>query len=509
MSESRTTNSLKNISFNIGNQLLNIVLAFVSRAVFLSVLNVEYLGISGLFGDIFTMLCLADLGFGTAMTYSMYKPLAEHDYDRLAGLVNLYKKVYRIIALVVTGAGLALIPFLRYLVKPETEMSQLELYYVLSLANCVASYLVVYKTSIVGADQKYHLIAKYTGIFSILRTVATIVVLLVTRSYICYLVTLVVFTYLTNFFNSYIAQKNYPYINKKVQLPKGEIKGILGNIKAVFIYKFSSVLITATDNTLISVLVSIASVGYYSNYMVTVNKVYNIVNTVFYSITASLGNLIVKENEKRRYEIFQIMQSVSLILSTFCVTCLFCMEDDFIRLWLGEEYLMDRIILWAIVTNFYFSIILMPIWVFREATGLYKKTKYVMVATAAVNLVVSVILGKWIGLAGILFGTSVARLATYFWFEPILLFRSYFGKSSAVYFFGVMKSVLVTGAILVSISFIADRIVVTSWVGLLLKACVVGMSSLLLVILIFRKTEGFRLIYYRIRMMLFRLVSRG
>lgn len=497
MSESRTNNSFKNIAFNIGNQLLNLVLAFVSRTVFLSVLNVEYLGISGLFGDIFTMLSLADLGFGTAMTYSMYKPLAEHDYDRLAGLVTLYKKVYRVIAVVVTSVGLALIPFLRYLVKLETDMPQLELYYVLSLANCVASYLVVYKTSIIGADQKHYLITKYSGIFSILRTICSVVILLTTRSYVANLVINVVFTYFTNFYNSHIAEKNYPYINRNVQLPKGEIKAILSNIKSVFLYKFSSVLITATDNMLISALVSTASVGYYSNYMVAVNKVYGIVNTIFYSLTASLGNLIVKENEHRRYEIFEIMQSVSLILSTFCVTCIFCLEDDFIRLWLGEDYLMDRVVLWAIVTNFYFSIILLPIWVFREATGLYRKTKYVMLSTAAVNLIASILLSRWLGLAGILFGTSVARLSTYFWYEPVLLFKKYFGKSSVIYFAGVVKSLCVTAMIMLCISFAAEMIIVKTCWGLLLKALAIGGSSLILVVLIYHRTEGFQLIYRR------------
>ena len=471
-------------------------------------LNVEYLGISGLFGDIFAMLCLADLGFGTAMTYSMYKPLAEHDYDRLAGLVTLYQKVYRIIAVAVAGVGLALIPFLRYLVKLETDMPQLELYYILSLANCVASYLVVYKTSIIGADQKNFLTTKYTGIFSILRTVSTTVFLWATRNYVGYLVINVAFTYFTNFFNSYIAEKEYPFIKKKVQLPKEEIREILGNIKSVFIYKFSSVLITATDNMLISSLISTASVGYYSNYMVAVNKVYNIVNTIFYSLTASLGNLIVKENERRRYEIFEIMQSVSLILSTFCVTCIFCLEDDFIRLWLGADYLLDKTVLWAIIANFYFSIILMPIWVFREATGLYRKTKYVMLSTAAVNLIVSILLSRWLGLAGILLGTSVARLTTYFWYEPVLLFKKYFGKTSAVYFGGVVKSLCVTAAILLSISFVSNMIEVASWLGLLMKAVAVGAGSLIIVVLIYRQTEGFKLIGERVKAMLLSFVSK-
>lgn len=498
MNDSRTTNSMKNIIFSIFNQLLNIVLAFVARKVFLMCLNVDYLGISGLFGDIFSMLCLADLGFGTAMTFSMYQPLAEKDYDRLAGLVNFYKKVYRIIAVAITAIGLALIPFLPYLVNTETEIEHLNWYYVLMLANVVASYLVVYKTCIISADQKSYLTTKYTSIFSILRTVFQIVFLLLTHNYTIYLLMQVAFTYITNFFNSYIAEKKYPYIKKKVQLPKEDTRGIFSNIKSVFIYKFSSVLINATDNTLISVIVSTTAIGYYSNYTTVSNRIYNIVNTVFYSLTASIGNLIVKESEERRYQIFEIMQSVSLVLSTFCLSCLLFLQEDFICLWLGKQYLLDKSVLYAILTNFYFSIVLMPIWVFREATGLYQKTKYVMLGTAAVNVITSVILGRMIGLAGIIFATSISRLVTYFWYEPFLLFREYFGKSCAIYFQGIAKSIASTFVVFGVAYIVSSFIPSSNWLWFFVKAIVVGSISLAMVILIYHRSEGFKLLRDRV-----------
>lgn len=497
MNDSRTANSLRNISFSIFNQLLNVFLSFASRTAFIICLNVDYLGISGLFGDIFSMLCLADLGFGTAMTYSMYKPLAEKDYDKLAGLINFYKKVYRVIASAITIIGIALIPFLPYLVNTEATIPRLNLYYILMLANVVSSYLVVYKTSIISADQKTYLTTKYTSIFSIIRTICSIIFLFITHSYIVYLIIQVVFTYATNFFNSYIAEKNYPYIKKKVKLPKEETKGIFSNIKSVFLYKISSVLITATDNTLISVIVSTTAVGYYSNYTIITNKIYNLANTVFYSLTASIGNLIVKENYERRYQIFEIMQSVSLILTTFCLTCLFFLQEDFIRLWLGEQFLLDKMVLYAMLTNFYFSIILMPIWVFREATGLYQKTKYVMLMTALINVVVSILLGRIMGLAGIIFATSISRLTTYFLYEPFLLFKKYFGRSCAVFFAGIIKSMLATVVVFGAVYYVSSFIEVTNWFWFILKAVIVGNTSLLLVVVIYHRTEGFQLLTER------------
>ena len=499
MQENRTKNSIVNICFSLGFQLVTLVLGFVNRTVFLQCLGVEYLGVSGLFSDILNMLSLADLGFGTAMTFSMYKPLAEKDYTRLAGLVQLYKKIYRFIALTVLTVGIALIPFLQYLVNLPENLPLIKVYYLLYLANTVSSYLVVYKTSILSADQKEYVLNKYRSIFSIAQTVCMTLFLWVTHSYVVYLCVQVVLTYAQNFFCSYVAEKQYPYINQKVDLPKGEIQVIFKTVGSVFVYKVSSVLLNATDNTLISVLLGTTVVGFYSNYTLIINKLTNIVNTVFYSLTASLGNLIVKENEGKRYHIFLAMQSVSMVLSTVCVSGVFFLISDFVHLWLGSEYVLSELVLVAVVCNLYFAISLLPIWVFREATGLYRKTKYVMLATAAINLVLSVILGKLIGLAGIIFATAIARLTTYFWYEPYLLFRNYFGQSWSIYFKGVFKSIVTTLCILAVEYICVGDFHPAGWAFWIAKAIFVCGVSFLCVFILYGKSEGFQIILGKVR----------
>ncbi len=498
LNETRTKNSFKNIIYSWFNQLLTIGLSFVSRSVFLYCLSVDYLGIQGLFGDILNMLSLADLGFGTAMTFSMYKPLADKDYKKLAGLTTFYKKVYRVIAIAITLIGVGLVPFLKYLVKLDTEMPHLVLYYLLFLANTVASYLVIYKTCIISADQKSYLLTKYNTNFSIICMVFSTVMLLITKNYIVYLVIQVVFTYLRNFYSSHVAKKNYPFIDDKVKLPKEDTKGIFKNIGSVFLYKISGVLINATDNTIISVMIGTSYVGYYSNYTIIVNKLSAFVNTIFYSLTASLGNLIVKEGKEQRYNIFKIMQSVSVILSTFFVTCVLLLQQDFIKVWLGNEYKLDNLVVVAIVLNFYFSISLLPIWIFREATGLYQQTKFVMLITAAVNVIVSIVLGKFIGLAGVIFATSISRITTYFWYEPKLLFKQYFDKSSKVYFLGILKSMLITVAVCFGVGFVSSYIAVNNWILLIVKGVVVAGLTALIEFIIYRKSEGVILLKERL-----------
>lgn len=494
MKSSRTKNSIRNITFSFGYQVLVLILGFINRTIFINILGVNYLGISGLFSDILSMLSLADLGFGVALTYSMYKPLAENDYRRLAGLANLYKKVYRIIALAVSLIGLALVPFLKYLVHLSRPIPNLQLYYILFLANTVASYLVVYKTSILTADQKDYMLSKYRSIFSFFQTVFMTLFLWLTHNYTVYLCVQVFFTYAVNFYCSYIAEKEYPFIKEKVELPFSEVKEIFRNLYSVFLYKISGVLLNATDNTLISVLVNTSMVGYYSNYSMIITNVTNLINTLFYSLTASLGNLVVKEKAERRYQVFQMIQSVSIILSTICICGFTFLIQDFIRLWLGNKFVLDYPILIAIIINFYLSIILLPIWVYREATGLYQQTKYIMVITALINLVLSIWWGQIFGVAGILLASAVARLSTYVWYEPILLFKEYFGISSWIYFRNIIKSIVFTLSLMLSEALSINRFVPSNWLGFMLKASVVGGMTIFLVLLFYLNSPGLELI---------------
>lgn len=490
MSGGRIHNSMRNIVYRIISQIANIVLKFVSRTVFIHILGVEYLGINGLFSEILQMLALADLGFSTAMVFSMYKPLAEGDETKLAQLVQLYKKIYTIIAISISVIGISLLPFLQYFVNLDQGIPYLKVYYLLYLANTVSSYLVVYKTSILTADQKNYLISKYDTIFNFISTIGCTVFLYLTKNFMIYLVTQVVVTYARNFYCSYISQKMYPYINKRVEIiSKSESKMIFENVKSVFIYKFATTLVGSTDNTLISILVGTKSVGYYSNYSMVISNITMIINIVFSSVTASIGNLIVEKNEKKNYRVYKTMQFVSFILSVVAISSVYILINDFITVWLGTEFTFDMVTVIAIVVNMYFSIVLMPIWSYREATGMYRQTKYVMVITAIVNLVVSIILGKWIGLAGILFATSIARLSTYFWYEPKLLFEQFFNEKVSKYYKSIGWNIAVAFVVIVIMSVVFNRFVPVTWMGFAAKMISVGSISLILTLILYSRDE--------------------
>ena len=497
MEEGRMKKSATNIVFGYMNQILSLVLSFVSRTVFVYYFGAEYLGLEGLFKDVLGLLSLADLGFGTAMVYSFYKPLAEKDEAKIAALTTFYRRIYWIIGISVAVLGIAAYPLLPWLINLDTQIPNVSVYYFLALANVVLSYVCVYKTSVLTADQKGYMLSKVSMVISLVSTAVRVLAIVLTRNYILYLVLGVVMSLSQNLLASRKAQKEYPYLRKRVELSRGERKGILKTIGSVFLYKLFSVLMNATDNLLTSVLVGTVVVGYYSNYHMLQDKLAVLYTLIFTSMTASVGNLIVTEKEEKRYEVFSCQQSVSFIICAIVVPCYVILINDFIRVWLGAEFVLGGATVAAIGLNMYLSCVLQPLWSYREATGLYRKTKYIMLLCAVLNLVLSVIFGMLWGLTGILFASNVARLLTYIWYEPKVLFREYFNRKPGRYFVSLAGNLLLIAVVSVAGLAVGALLPAPSFLLWFVKACCVGLCCLGIAILVYSRSSGVKLLVER------------
>ncbi len=495
--KNRTFKTLTNISYGFISKLLSMLLSFISRAIFVRVLTVEYLGIQGLFSDVLMLLTMADLGFGVAMGYSFYEPLANNDYKKLSSLVGFYKKVYNIIAAAVLVLGLSFLPFINYVVVVEKPIPYLHVYYVLILLNTVASYLLIYKSNIIIADQKKYIVSKYDMGFNLIKIVIQIGILYFTGSYGAFLMISIMTTLGKNIATSAVADKMYPIDRTPYKLDKDDSSKILSNMKSVFLYKLSSVLLTGTDNLLISIMVGTVAVGSYANYKLITMNLMSLVGILFNSITPSIGNLIVSESYEKRYRVFGIMQMASFWIATTFTVAIYLLTDDFISLWLNESYVLNRQILIAIVFNFYLAVTLHPIWSFREATGLYVKTRYVMVATAIVNLVCSVIFGLYYGVAGIVFASFIAKIVTYFWYEPLVLFGDFFNRRARVYFIKHIQNVCILMLCLMVSSYLFDGIKVDGYFKWLIKGVAITVITTVIYVIINIRSEAFRTIRER------------
>lgn len=499
MAEGRTINSFKNVIWSYINFVVGLVLGLVNRSVFLSCLGIGYLGINGLFTNVISILSLADMGLSTAMAYSYYKPISENDTNKIIALNNFYKKVYNIVAIFVTVLGMLVMPFLPYLVNLDNSIDNLYVYYLLTLAGTITSYLAVYKSTLLNAYQKNYVVSKYNSIMKILVSVVQIVFLFLTKNYIIYLVVVAIGNLINNLRISFVADKQFPFLKGKQKLGKEEQKNIFSNVKSMFIYKLSSVLINSTDNILISIFVGTIWVGYYNNYLMIITQVTTLITMTFTSLTASVGNLVASENDDKKYSTFKSIQIASFWFATVIIGSIYLVINDFIIVWLGVEFILDELTLFAIMFNLYLTCVLQPIWIYREATGLYRKTKNVMIITALLNVGLSILGGVYIGLAGILLASAISKILTYVWFEPILLFKEHFKKNPSGYFVPTIINLAITGGFIVGMFYLIRNIHLNGFVGFIAKGVIVFIISNILYLLCYGKNKHFKNIFTTIK----------
>ena len=505
MAGGRSKKIAQNMVFGYVYHGVTLILSFVSRSVFIYTLGTEYLGINGIFSDVLSLLSMADLGFSLAMSYSFYKPLSEGDHDKIASLIAFYNKVYNIIAISVTALGLLLVPFLKLIIRTEEEIPNLEIYYLFSLAGIVISYLFVYKTTLLTADQKDYKITRVRTVTSLIKTILQVITLLLFKNYIVYLAINLLVNFGNNYYASHMAVKEFPYIaNTKNAAPlsKEDQKGIFTNLRSVFVYKLSMMLYNFTDNILISVITGTIMVGFYSNYLMLSSKLLLVEQIVFSAMTASIGNLIVEESEVKRLEVFNSMQSVSYIFCGIITSGFALMADDMIYVWLGKDFQLPLLVIIAISINTYFSCIMQPLWIYRDATGIYNKTKYIMLIGAIMNIVLSIVMGLLIGLPGIIFASAIARLCTYVWYEPGLLFREYFGASARKYYLGLFFNFVLVLGTSGGIYFFSRHFRPENWFELILKCLIIGAICVFVFIFAYIKTDGAQNIIKRVKRML-------
>lgn len=442
--DSRLNNSIRNAIFGMSTQIINIILGFINRSVFIHFLTIDYLGISGVFTNLLTMLSLAELGVASSMVYSLYKPLANKDKDVLQGLMKLYANIYRTIAIIILIIGIIIIPYLPLIVDKDINIDNLNLIYILYLLNTVLSYLFSYKKSLISADQKEYINLKYRNRFNILRSLLQMTFLYLTSNFIIYLLIQIVCTFMENLFISIKANKLYPFLKSKdkIELPYEIKKELSTNVKSTMIYKISGVMLDSTDNLIISSIVGLKWVGLLANYNLIISSVNMLMSVIFNSVTASVGNFIAKESKEKQEGLFYVLFMISFCMYGFSSICLITLTNPFIKIWLGNEFLFDIKTLIIIVINFYIIGMQSTVWMYRSTMGLYRYGKWRPIISAILNIFISVFLGNRIGLIGVLLGTSIVRVLTNVWYDPIVIFRYGFGKSSTKYYYVYLKYLL-------------------------------------------------------------------
>lgn len=495
--KTRTEYSARNISFAMIGRIAALLMGFVSRIVFTHTLDAEYVGVNGLFTDILNVLSLSELGIGTAITYALYKPIAENDREKQKSYMKIYRTFYHVVAVVVLAIGLCLTPFLDSIIKNKPDIPELTLIYLMYLANSVISYLLIYKKTLIDAHQQSYIGVIIQTSSWIVQIIIQIVILITTRNFVLYLSIMLLSTLLSNVLISRKADSMYPYLREKNVNPLSseEKSDIFKNVKAMILHKVGDVAVNNTDNILLASVVGLTAAGKYSNYFLIIESIRGVFVQIFNGITASVGNLGVVENKERVKKIFEGMFFMGHWMYGVTAICLYEILDTFVGLSFGSQYIFGVDITLVLCVNFYVSGMRQATLAFRDSLGLFYYDRYKSICAAIINLAASIVLGRMFGTVGIFLGTFISTMTTSFWVEPYVLYKRRLESSCPKYFVRYFIYALSTAGLW----FVCDLICKNVNYGPIATIITRGLICLAIVDLgyfvLFGKTKEFKLLW--------------
>lgn len=429
---SRTKNTSRNILYGIINKILNTILPFITRTILIYVLGNKFLGLNALFTSVLQVLNLAELGFSSAIIYSMYKPVADNDIKKIGILLNFYKKVYRIMGIVILTMGFILLPFIKNFISGDYPAGiNIYVIYLINLTNtCLTYFLYAYKNSLLIASQREDIISKIASVVLIIQNIIQMIILLIFKNYYLYIITLPLCTVFNNLFVAFVVKKRYPEIKEiNEKLEKEQSKELRKQLKGMIFRKVGNVVLFNTDYIVISSFLGLETLGIYSNYYYVITALFGVLTVIVNSLKASVGNSIITETKEKNFNDLKKFTFMYLWIISFCTISLLCLFQNFIYLWGGKNMLLtnDIVILFGIYFFIYTWFDLLD--VYLEALGLWWESRYMPAIASIINLTTNIILIKTIGLKAVLLSTIISYVFVYDIGYVIVLSKSYFKKN--------------------------------------------------------------------------------
>ena len=431
----RTTNTFRNLGFGFLHKAAALLFPFFIRTLLIYRLGTEYLGLGSLFSSVLQVLNLAELGFGSAVVYCLYRPVAEQDLPLIRSYLKIFRKIYRLIGLIILAAGLLLIPVLPHLIKDPALPGGLDLKccYLFFLADTVIGYLLFgYKTAVPQALQRQDLLSRIDLGIVLAKSICQAVVLLVFGDFYLYLLISPVLTVIRNLAVSFLVGRRYPeYLPDEGTNPLSAeaTTDFRTRVKGIFIGKLCITSRNGIDSICLSAFVGLTAAAVYNNYYMVMHAVVTVSMIFCTSMIPGLGNSIVTQPREKNLQDMRQLEFAYMLLAGWAAVCLLCLFQPFMFLWMGTERMLGlrEVILFTV----YFYLLKMGDmrWIYSEAAGLWWDCRYITIFEAVLNIVLNVVLAKIFGLFGILLATVLSMFFVNFLLSPRILFSRYFPRS--------------------------------------------------------------------------------
>lgn len=427
--ESRVKKSLLNARVNLIFYFLSLILSFFSRKIFLNTLGVDFVGLTGTLYNLLAFLNLAELGIGSAIGYVLYKPLYEHDENKICEIIAVFGYLYRWIGFIILGLGCVLACFLP-LIFPATGFEYGIIYfaYFSFLASSLIGYFANYKQTLLGADQRNYVVTAYFQTATIVKTLIQLASAYYTGSYYLWVAIELIFGILYSFILNWKINQVYPWLRSEVKQGKELFRKypeVMTKAKQLFVYKISWFTRFQITSLLIYSFVSLRMVAFYGNYDLIISKLAILIGNIFNSTSASVGNLIAEGNNNKIRSIYWELFSIHFFSVSIFVVALYFFISPVIGCWLGSEYVLGQDIVVLIIIGFFLDQMRSVNEKFLFGYGLFHDI-WAPMTEVVINLIVSIICGIFWGLKGVLCGNICSNFIIGYIWKPYFLFNKGF-----------------------------------------------------------------------------------
>ena len=421
-------------------KIIVLVLSLVSRRFLIGYGGNDYNGLNSLYTSVIGFLAIADLGIGTAITYCMYEPIANGNISKVRQLYTLFKRIYIILGIVILIVGGVVTFFIPFLAKGYEPDLTMYISYILSLVSVVITYFYSAKLSLINAYKNNYISTAITSFGIVIQYVLQIVLLVFTKSFIVYcsckivgsLVQFVIFS----FYNKY---KNVTKIREK---PDTEIKcAVTKNVKAMFMHKIGDVIFQTVDSLVISSIIGVVILGYYSNYLTILTAMNEIIKLFIVPLTSVIGHMGVKATNKEKNEYFRFFYGVNFIIGIIFYLGFFSVCSDLVTMCFGEGLELEKNLVLVMSITYFIQFMRQSASVFKDSFGLFYKDRWLAVIASVINAGLSVGLAFCMGIYGVLLATIIVDLLLYHIIEPYILFKNGFDRSPKWYY--IMNFILI------------------------------------------------------------------
>lgn len=481
--------SLINVITAVFFKIILLVLTLFTRRFLIQYVGNEANGVFSLYTSIIGFLAIADLGIGTAITFSMYKPIVDGDKYKISALYKLFIKVYRAIGIIILVGGLCILPALPYLAKEYDADFNLYYTFLLMLASIVITYFFSAKSSLINAYKNNYITTSFHSIALIIEGILQLVLLYLFKSFELYLMCKIISVCIEWLLTSiYFRKYHKQALDMSAKLDDATKTEVMQKTKAMFMHKIGGLLVNTSDSIIISAFISVVILGKYSNYTTIVTAMNGVIALAFTPLTSIIGHLCVGDNNRLKLKYFNFFYGINFILGIIFYLGYYAVIDDVVTICFGPNLELTKDISIVITINYFIQFMRQSVLTFRDATGTFYNDRYKPIVEGIFNIILSISLVYVCGVTGVIIATIITNLLICHTVEPYVLFKDGLEMSPKKYYLENYSFIILFGIALLAVHF-AHINIENEWLSLLVNGCIsVGISIIpCLIILIYNK----------------------